>query len=120
MVKETVFEDFRRDSFGFVGGDREGYAVTLCRGYPGYDYADYLAVGVKKRPSRIAGINRGIKLNQVWYRCSVYLNEPVNLADNATGQGIPQFFQAISIYRLADSNNSIADVQLAGIGKKRG
>src|SRR6187401_3005922 len=100
----AVLHELRADPLGDVDGNCKANALKSAAGRAdGRVDADHFALEVHQRPATVAGVNRGIRLDElVVFRDS---DGAARRADDAGGDGI---FQA---ERLADSNNPIANTE---------
>src|SRR5439155_13020197 len=104
------------DRLGSLHRDRQADALGVLGASADYRSGDAhdLAVEVDERAARVAGINSGVRLDGVRNRDVLLLDETVERADDALGDGWP----AREVERVADGDYVIADFELRGITER--
>jgi len=107
-----VLQNFLHYVFGQAGGDGEADSlVTAATGKHGGIDPDEIALGVDQRAAGIAGIDRGVGLDEVLK--SIYAElVAAGGADNAHGHGLPH------AEGIADGQHHVADAQIVGMAER--
>src|SRR5699024_8291573 len=108
----TVFHDLVVNRHHQVAGNREANAdiATGARQDGGVD-ADQFAVQIDQRAARVAGVDGGVGLNEVFEAIPEAV--ATEAADDAGGDGLGQ------AERVADGNDEVADPQLVRVGYRQ-